>query len=209
MGRARWAVLAAAACLVVAAVAVAYAAGQVKAAKVLAADVVRAKRFELVDEKGRVRVVLSTELLGDHGKSFGWRGANFPGLSLYDENGREGVALSVRPDGGGVLNLDQKGESRANLNVLADGSPCLSLRNDSGKEQAVLTVEPDGKARLYLADGEETARVNLMVLPDGRPGMTLLEQHARPVPCAVETIEHVGGGGIRCMLAEIFLPRAG
>ncbi len=37
----------------------------------------------------------------------------------------------------------------------------------------------------------------------------LLEQHARPVLCAVETIEHVGGGGIRCMLAEIFLPPAG
>jgi hypothetical protein len=34
----------------------------------------------------------------------------------------------------------------------------------------------------------------------------LLEQHARPLPCAVDTIEHVGGGGIRCMLAEIFLP---
>jgi hypothetical protein len=36
----------------------------------------------------------------------------------------------------------------------------------------------------------------------------LLEQHARPVPCAVDTIEHVGGGSIRCMLAEIFLPGA-
>jgi len=34
----------------------------------------------------------------------------------------------------------------------------------------------------------------------------LIEQHAAPVLCAVETIEHVGGGGIRCMLAEIFLP---
>ncbi len=34
----------------------------------------------------------------------------------------------------------------------------------------------------------------------------LIEQHAEPVICAVETIEHVGGGGIRCMLAEIFLP---
>jgi len=34
----------------------------------------------------------------------------------------------------------------------------------------------------------------------------LLERHAEPVPCAVDTIEHVGGGGIRCMLAEIFLP---
>ncbi|HXQ30776.1 MAG TPA: arginine deiminase-related protein [Steroidobacteraceae bacterium] len=36
----------------------------------------------------------------------------------------------------------------------------------------------------------------------------LLEKSARPVPCAVDTIEHVGGGSIRCMLAEIFLPGA-
>ena len=41
-----------------------------------------------------------------------------------------------------------------------------------------------------------------------RAQRVLLEQHARPVPCAVDTIEHVGGGGIRCMLAEIFLPGA-
>jgi hypothetical protein len=34
----------------------------------------------------------------------------------------------------------------------------------------------------------------------------LLEQHARPAICDVGTIEYVGGGGIRCMLAEIFLP---
>ena len=34
----------------------------------------------------------------------------------------------------------------------------------------------------------------------------LIEQHSEPVLCGVETIEHVGGGGIRCMLAEIFLP---
>ncbi len=40
-----------------------------------------------------------------------------------------------------------------------------------------------------------------------RAQRVLLEQHARPVLCAVETIEHVGGGGIRCMLAEIFLPQ--
>jgi hypothetical protein len=40
-----------------------------------------------------------------------------------------------------------------------------------------------------------------------RAQRVLLEQHARPVLCGVETIEHVGGGGIRCMHAEIFLPR--
>jgi hypothetical protein len=41
-----------------------------------------------------------------------------------------------------------------------------------------------------------------------RPQRQLIEQHAAPVLCGVETVEHVGGGGIRCMLAEIFLPRA-
>jgi hypothetical protein len=36
-----------------------------------------------------------------------------------------------------------------------------------------------------------------------------LEQHASLVPVAIPAIETVGGGGIRCMLAEVFLPRAG
>ncbi|HEY6621820.1 MAG TPA: arginine deiminase-related protein, partial [Steroidobacteraceae bacterium] len=39
-----------------------------------------------------------------------------------------------------------------------------------------------------------------------KPQRRVLEQHALPILCGVETIEHIGGGGIRCMLAEIFLP---
>jgi len=39
-----------------------------------------------------------------------------------------------------------------------------------------------------------------------KPQRRILEQHALPILCGVETIEHIGGGGIRCMLAEIFLP---
>jgi hypothetical protein len=34
-----------------------------------------------------------------------------------------------------------------------------------------------------------------------------MESHARVLKCKVPTIEAVGGGGIRCMLAEIFLPK--
>lgn len=34
-----------------------------------------------------------------------------------------------------------------------------------------------------------------------------IERHVLVLPVDVSTIEHVGGGGIRCMLAEIFLPR--
>jgi len=41
-----------------------------------------------------------------------------------------------------------------------------------------------------------------------KPQQRVLEQHALPILCGVGTIEHIGGGGIRCMLAEIFLPSA-
>jgi hypothetical protein len=35
-----------------------------------------------------------------------------------------------------------------------------------------------------------------------------LEQFAQLVPVAIPTIEAVGGGSVRCMLAEVFLPGA-
>jgi hypothetical protein len=34
-----------------------------------------------------------------------------------------------------------------------------------------------------------------------------LARHARLVPVAIPTIERIGGGGVRCMLAEVHLPR--
>lgn len=34
-----------------------------------------------------------------------------------------------------------------------------------------------------------------------------LESHANPVPVAIPTIERIGGGGVRCMLAEVHLPK--
>lgn len=34
-----------------------------------------------------------------------------------------------------------------------------------------------------------------------------LARHGRLVTCAIPTIETVGGGGLRCMIAEVFLPR--
>lgn len=34
-----------------------------------------------------------------------------------------------------------------------------------------------------------------------------LESHARVIPVAIPTIERIGGGGVRCMLAEVHLPK--
>jgi hypothetical protein len=35
----------------------------------------------------------------------------------------------------------------------------------------------------------------------------ILESHAKVVPVAIPTIERIGGGGVRCMLAELHLPK--
>jgi hypothetical protein len=40
-----------------------------------------------------------------------------------------------------------------------------------------------------------------------RTQLGILESHAALLPVAIPTIERVGGGGVRCMLAEIHLPK--
>jgi hypothetical protein len=35
----------------------------------------------------------------------------------------------------------------------------------------------------------------------------ILESHADVVPVDIPTIERIGGGGVRCMMAEIHLPK--
>jgi hypothetical protein len=37
----------------------------------------------------------------------------------------------------------------------------------------------------------------------------ILEAHAAPVPVDIPTVERIGGGGVRCMLAELHLPKRG
>jgi hypothetical protein len=37
---------------------------------------------------------------------------------------------------------------------------------------------------------------------------TAMERHCELLPVAIPTIESVGGGGVRCMMAEVFLPSA-
>jgi len=40
-----------------------------------------------------------------------------------------------------------------------------------------------------------------------RTQRAVLESHALLVPVSIPTIERIGGGGVRCMLAEIHLPK--
>ena len=125
-------------------------------------QVVRARKFELVDREGRVRGVL-----GDLG--FG-----SVGMSLRDGEGILRVGLSVVPDGRAVVSFFHKdGKPRAALGVGPNGSPAMLLTRGDGKRQIELAYAADGGARLRMVATKGQAGAALGMFPDGSPYLVL------------------------------------
>ena len=127
---------------------------------------------------------------------------------------------------------DRAGRAVYHTNVLMSVGPTLALLgsalvSDATERKALhASFERAGKALLDLSAAQIDAFAgNALFLEDdaGVPLVAisrrawlslapsqrvLLERHAAPVVCPADTIEHVGGGGVRCMIAEIFLPPA-
>jgi hypothetical protein len=102
--------------------------------------------------------------------------------AVRDETERARLAGRLAQSGREIvtLNLQQMRRFAGNLLQLATGD---------GSRVIVLSAT----ARLALR-GEQTR---------------LLSRHGRLLPVAIPTIEAAGGGSVRCMLAENFLPHAG
>jgi hypothetical protein len=148
--------------LVVTVAAVAYAAGQAKAAAPVQA-VVRAQKFELVDRNGKERTVLA--LMDGQ-----------PVLALLDEKGLWRAALSLDSDGSPRLGLlDEKGKIRADLSLNPDGRPRLGLLDEKGKIRADLSLSPDHGPDLNLLDEKGKIRAALMLDSDGGPGLGMFD----------------------------------
>jgi hypothetical protein len=108
--------------------------------------------------------------------------AVFCAESLPDEARRRAVIEELEGAGRAVVEIDA-----AEMNGFAGN--LLALRSLQG--------EP-------LIAGSEAAWAALA--PDKRRA---LERHGTPVAAPIPTIERLGGGSVRCMIAEIFLPRTG
>jgi len=78
-----------------------------------------AKRFVLVDEKGKPRAVLGMNKDG-------------PGLALLDEKGNVRASLGLTEIGPVLALLDEEGRSRAVLRASREG-PGLALLDENGK----------------------------------------------------------------------------
>ncbi|NIM07408.1 MAG: hypothetical protein GTO55_11820 [Armatimonadetes bacterium] len=149
-------------------------------------EVVRAHRFEVVDDAGRVRAALGVRHDGI-------------GLFLFDKEEKQRILMTVTEDGGQWLLLsdeeghpraalhgggsidetylrlsDKEGKATATMDVLL-GSPSVNLRDKEGRTRATLGLSHDAHPSLELCDEKGKSRAGLMVSNDGRPGLVLYD----------------------------------
>jgi hypothetical protein len=94
-------------------------------------------------------------------------------------------------------------ERRSVVARLADsGREVVDLTHEELERFAGNVLELDGAHGAVIA--ASTAAVTSLAKPTRRA----LEKHGRLVTADVATIERIGGGSVRCMLAEVALPRA-
>lgn len=91
--------------------------------------VVRAERFEVVDQNGKARVTLGADKDGS-------------GLTLWDEKGTPHASLAATKNGSGLVLHDEKGNVRAVLSAFWTG-PGLALADENGKLCAGLRADKD------------------------------------------------------------------
>ena len=132
-----------------------------------AQDSVRAKRFELVDESRKTRVLLDV-VKGE------------PIFAMSDSDGNTRLSAQVLASGEAVIGLKgADGKTRLSLITDADGTPTLTLGDVRGAARAKLAMARDGAPSLTLADegGKERARVS--VSKDGEPRVAVMDYESR------------------------------
>jgi len=152
-------------------------------------EVIRAKRFELVDAEGKTRGELS---MGVYGRS--------PEIRFFDQKGESGALLTVDSDGRPACVLfDGKGKPRSLMSVDADGNPGLRLLNEKGKTRAGLSLDglglfddngkvramlsswtqEDGNVSLRLIDDKDKERATFMVASDDTVALGIQDENGR------------------------------
>lgn len=121
------------------------------------ADVLRARQFVVVDEKGTDRIVIGPvpdpQILGKRVK----RRSAGTGVQLNDVNGNERGGLAVMDDGSVVVGIDDEaGRERAHLYFIPKKGSGLLLQGEGGKPAISLSVppetEPSANPQLEITD---------------------------------------------------------
>src|SRR5215211_1317477 len=132
-------------------------------------EVIRAKRFELVDDNDNVRAVLGSEINGA------------PVLAMWGEDGGMRTRLSlVENDLPSFELLDEKGDPRLQMKRTANGSWGLYFMdsNETVRMQLIMPDNPDligqyGSTALALHDQAGKQRNLITVGSDSQPSIQM------------------------------------
>ena len=114
--------------------------GQAKPEKV--PDVIQAKQFQVVNDKGQKLVRLGAP-----------RGEG--GITTYNDKGQALVTLSVMPNGdGAITTLNGKGQNLVALAATADGKGLVNTFNGKGQRLVMLGGLEDGVSGVVTFDGD-------------------------------------------------------
>lgn len=154
------------------------------------AEVLKARRLEIVDDKGKVRAVLGTNEEGVTSLSmFDQSGRmrasldasevpeQMNGLGIFDTNGALQIAMgayATSEKGGGFYCYGPNGEHRAGLNVGEQGSG-LYCCDSSGERRAGLGVNEGEQAGLSLSAAQNDRHIKLGAAKDGNLYLMLTE----------------------------------
>jgi hypothetical protein len=118
----------------------------------------RVRQIVIVDDKGRDRIVLG--MLKDP------IGVVMPAIKILDENHKSRVSLMMMHGDTPWIELaNSTGDYSVMMNVAEDKWPGLSLCGEADSH-AVLGVGPRGKVQLQFCGKEQTAGLNLTLLPE-------------------------------------------
>jgi hypothetical protein len=153
---------------------------------------VRATSFALVDENGNTRASLfvdkdknapvlgMSDVKGKCRLLLAAPTKEGPGLSMFDENGKGCVELSVGKDGPRLLLSEDDDKPRVGLFGAKDG-PTLKLYDENRKVRVLLIVAKDGPV-LTLTDENGKARFWILVNKNA-PGMCLVDENGKIIKC--------------------------
>jgi hypothetical protein len=136
----------------------------------MAEDVIRARRFEVVDDEGQVRLLLDAE------------GGEAAGVAIFDREGRNRAGFGILLDGSAAVVLKDEGDQhRAALSVggPVGNVPRLVLFDGDGNIRARIYVHDEGEVSLDFYDVWGQQRVKLGVSEDA--GVVLRDKDGNAV----------------------------
>ena len=150
--------------------------------------VVQAGEFEVVDERGavRLRIGLTNDedpffsLLSPDGQvrmRFGLGNDGSAGLAIGDDNGKVRATVGLSSDGSASLAFgDKNGKIRAKFGLAPEASPTMGMQVKDGELSQVYSLAEQGSPTIGLYDNAGKVRVRLGLAAEGSPVMRLLDR---------------------------------